>query len=177
MPSKSRVLERVILHVHREMALAASKRDALRHRPARERAVALEPKVVVKTSRGVPLDHETRVRARRLASPNGSGVFPGRRFRRYSSRLTCGLSPEAQRVLYQLAARCAFSLLRPNYGPGISLWKVGKTVKGLGEASTPMTRYFARRSPPPFVRVEGLDLLECSENALLEELRGRIGVA
>ena len=50
--------------------------------------------------------------------PKGSGVFPGRRLRRYSSRLTCGLSPEAQRVLYQLAARSAFSLLRPHNEAG-----------------------------------------------------------
>ena len=88
-------------------------RDALRHRPARERAVALEPEVVVETPRGVPLDHEAWALAAsafpRRTAPASSR---GRRLRRYSSRLTCGLSPEAQHVLYQPAARCAFSLLR-----------------------------------------------------------------
>ena len=64
-------------------------RDALRNRPACERAVALEPEVVVEARRIVPLDDEDRllrIGARdRASSPvNGSGVVSGSRFRRYS---------------------------------------------------------------------------------------------
>ena len=55
-----RVLERVVLDVHREMTLSAPERDALRHGPARERTVALEPEVVVEPPRRVPLDDEPR---------------------------------------------------------------------------------------------------------------------
>ena len=76
------VLERVILHVHREVPLTASERDSLRHRPARERAVALEPKVVVQAPRIVSLDHESGFRARpsrlseRLRRLPGSALAP-----------------------------------------------------------------------------------------------------
>ena len=52
------VLERVILDVHREMALALAQRNPLRYRPARESAVSLEPEVVVEATRVVALDHE-----------------------------------------------------------------------------------------------------------------------
>ena len=54
------VFERMVLDVHREMALALAQRDSLRHRPARESAVSLEPEVVVEATRVVPLDHEAR---------------------------------------------------------------------------------------------------------------------
>src|SRR5262249_41464758 len=55
-----RVLERVVLDVHRERALARLERDPLRDGPARERAVALEPEVVVEPARVVALDDEDR---------------------------------------------------------------------------------------------------------------------
>ena len=51
-------------------------RDALRHRPARQRTVALEPEVVVEAPRGVPLDHEARRARSQPRIPNGSGVLP-----------------------------------------------------------------------------------------------------
>ena len=56
-----RVLERMVLDVHGEVALARLERDALRHRPARERTVPLEPEVVVEPPRSVPLDDEDRL--------------------------------------------------------------------------------------------------------------------
>ena len=59
-----RVLERMILDVHGERALAAAQRHAPRQCPAREHAVALEPQVVVQAPRDVTLDDEDRVSAR-----------------------------------------------------------------------------------------------------------------
>jgi hypothetical protein len=50
----------VVLDVHGEMPLAPPKRNPLRHRPARERAVPLEPEVVVQTPCGVALYDEAR---------------------------------------------------------------------------------------------------------------------
>ena len=55
-----RVLERVVLDVHRERLGAALERNALRDGPRREHAVALEPEVVVEAARGVLLDDEDR---------------------------------------------------------------------------------------------------------------------
>ena len=78
---EGRVLERVVLDVDGQLPLARLQRDALRHRPARERAVALEPEVVVEPPRVVPLDDEDRTFPR-FFDPNGSGVFFGSRFRR-----------------------------------------------------------------------------------------------
>src|SRR6267154_2448891 len=46
-----RVVERVILDVYREHTLARLERHALRHGPGGERAVSLEPEVVVETPR------------------------------------------------------------------------------------------------------------------------------
>ncbi len=77
-----RVVERVILDVDGEMALACPKRDTFRHRPARERTVPLEPKVVVETARGVPLHDETRrcdiavILAEGLRGLPGSALLP-----------------------------------------------------------------------------------------------------
>src|SRR4029450_6210999 len=58
-----RVVERVVLDVHREVLLPRLHRHALRHRPARERAVHLEPEVVVQPRGVVPLHDEDRVLA------------------------------------------------------------------------------------------------------------------
>src|SRR5205814_6207582 len=62
---EARVLERMVLDVDGEMLLARLERHALRHRPARERAVALEAEVVVEAPRVVALDDEDRL----LAAP------------------------------------------------------------------------------------------------------------
>ena len=118
------VLERMVLHVHREVALSAPERDSLRHSPARERAVPLEPEVVVEATRVMPLDHEPRRSPFFRLLPNGSGVFPGRRLRRYSSRLTCGLSPPAQRFLHGCDSDPTSSLLRGVSIRGIILWNL-----------------------------------------------------
>src|SRR5207249_2918866 len=58
---EGRVVERVILDVDGEVLLALLERHALRHRPARERAVALEPEVVMEPPRVVALNDEDRL--------------------------------------------------------------------------------------------------------------------
>ncbi len=85
---EGRVLERMVFDVNSEVLLAGLERHAFRHGPARERAVALEAKVVVERPRLVTLDDEDR-RALSGARPPGrgravfgSGVFPGVRLRR-----------------------------------------------------------------------------------------------
>ena len=75
------VVERMVLDVHRQMTFARPQRQALRHRPARERAVPLEPKVVVQPPRVVALDHEER-RAAGFASTERLRRPPGSRLRR-----------------------------------------------------------------------------------------------
>ena len=68
------VVHRVVLDVHGEVADRRVERDALRHRPAREHAVDLEPEVVVEPPGPVALDHEPRlVRRTAAATPAGSG--------------------------------------------------------------------------------------------------------
>ena len=57
---EGRVVERVVLDVDGERALAGLERHALRHGPGGERAVALEPEVVVEAARVVALDDEDR---------------------------------------------------------------------------------------------------------------------
>ena len=83
------VVERVVLDVHGEVALPGLERDPLRHRPARERAVALEAEVVVEPARVVALNDEERSRRSPRLPPNGSGVAPFVRLPSYSrSRAT-----------------------------------------------------------------------------------------
>ena len=74
---KCRVLERVVLDVHGEMALARLERHALGHGPARERAVALEAEVVVEPPRVVALHDEDRIAGgpARLAERLGGRTF------------------------------------------------------------------------------------------------------
>jgi len=64
-----RVLERVILDVHGERALAGPQRHAARERPAAQDAVVLEAEVVVQPAGRVALDDEDRAAA--LAPPLG----------------------------------------------------------------------------------------------------------
>src|SRR5262249_13795096 len=67
------VFERMVLHVHREMALPFAERDPLRHRPARERAVSLEAEVIVEPPRRVALDDKAQVGGRRCRGPERLG--------------------------------------------------------------------------------------------------------
>ena len=69
----------MILDVHGERALAGLERHALRHRPRGERAVALEPEVVVQPPGVVALDDEDRLLARALAgAETAPASSPGR---------------------------------------------------------------------------------------------------
>src|SRR5262249_34462720 len=70
-----RVLERVILDVHRERTCARLERDALRHRPRRQRAVPLETKVVVEPAGVVPLHDEDRFLPPLLAAERLGGLL------------------------------------------------------------------------------------------------------
>ena len=71
------VLERMILDVNGEMPLAAPQRNALRHRPARQRAVSLETKVVVQPTSVVALDDEAGLRRTPLLRAERLGRLPG----------------------------------------------------------------------------------------------------
>ena len=105
-PLEVAVLQRVVLDVHGEVPLAAPERDALRDRPARERAVALEPEVVVQAARGVPLDDEARPVARTpCALPKGSGVLPGVRRAPVLVEAHLWIVASTQRFLHQLHCR------------------------------------------------------------------------
>ena len=53
-----RVLERMVLDLHREMLLSGLERNAFRHRPGGEGAVTLEAEVVMEPPGVVPLDDE-----------------------------------------------------------------------------------------------------------------------
>src|SRR5204862_2468243 len=65
---EGRVLERMILDVHREMLLAGLERHAFRNGPRREHAVPLEAKVAVQAPRVVPLHDEDRLLFRPLTA-------------------------------------------------------------------------------------------------------------
>src|SRR5206468_13122952 len=60
---EGRVVERMVLHVHREVLLTRLEGNALRYRPAGERPAPLEAEVVVETPRVVALDDEDRLLA------------------------------------------------------------------------------------------------------------------
>jgi hypothetical protein len=76
---ESRVLERVVLDVYGEVLRPRLRRHPLRHRPAREHAVALETEVVVEPPCIVPLDDEDRRLPPRAAPAVGERL--GRRLR------------------------------------------------------------------------------------------------
>ena len=103
---EGRVVERVVLDVDGERALARLERHALRHRPARERAVALEPEVVVEPPRVVPLDDEDRPLPARL--PRRAGRLRRRR-RGIGSGVRCGV---ALAPVVAVRSRFGTSLLR-----------------------------------------------------------------
>ena len=77
---EARVLDRVVLDVDGEVLLSGLEGNALRDRPRRERAVALEPEVVVEPPRVVPLDDEDRAAVAsvgRLARRTAPASAPG----------------------------------------------------------------------------------------------------
>lgn len=53
-----RVVERMVLHMHRQTLVLAVHRRALGHRPAPQHAAMLQPEIPVQPSRGMLLDHE-----------------------------------------------------------------------------------------------------------------------
>jgi hypothetical protein len=65
------IVERVVFDVDGERPLPRLERNALRHRPARERAVALESEVVMEPPRVVALDDEDRLLPSFLRLPEG----------------------------------------------------------------------------------------------------------
>ena len=65
------VLERVVLDVHGQRLVPGADRDPLGHRPAGQRALALEPEVVVQPARRVALDDEDRRAAPAVAAREG----------------------------------------------------------------------------------------------------------
>ena len=138
-----RVVERMVLDVDGQMALAGGQRQPFGTAQLGERAVALEPEVVVQPPRVMALDDEDRRPAAAAPPPNGSGVRAGSRLPRYASRLTAhdrrqrGTGSGRSTVVhlfvlgggYQPALNITitdglFSLLRGHFGPGISLWIV-----------------------------------------------------
>ena len=84
-----RVVEGVVLDVHREVTLARPEREPFRDGPAREGAVPLEPQVVVEPPGVVALDHEDR----RLA-----GGVAAERLRRL---LRVALSPVVAKIRHR----------------------------------------------------------------------------
>ena len=70
------VLERVVLDVHRQVALAGVEGEPLRNCPAHQHTVDLEPEVVVQATRPVALHHEPRaVGVGSVTAPLLSGGF------------------------------------------------------------------------------------------------------
>ena len=76
LPFERCVVERVVLDVHGEVLLAGFERHALRHGPARERAVALETEVVMQPARIVALhDEDWFLRPPRLRTERFRGLL------------------------------------------------------------------------------------------------------
>src|SRR5262249_24102742 len=63
------VFERMILHLHGEALVGGVEARALGHRPALERAVELEPEIVMEMAGCVLLDHEGQIRRSAPAGP------------------------------------------------------------------------------------------------------------
>ena len=95
-----RVVERVVLDVHGEVALPGLERDALGDGPARERAVALEAEVVVEPARVVALHDEDRARPAGRARRTARGSCPCSACAR-----TPAVAPRRKHARDRLAAR------------------------------------------------------------------------
>ena len=122
------VVERVILDVDGEMPLPFAKRDALRNRPARQSAVAFEPKVVVEPPRIVSLNDEAELVPRRppgLRTALESSLDDACGDTRRCSPVDC--RPKRNAFFTKRLQDALFPCSDRIHGPGISLWKVGKT--------------------------------------------------
>src|SRR5439155_6255689 len=111
LPRERRVVEGMVLDVDGEVLLSGLERYTLRHCPARQRTVSLEPEVVVKTPRIVTLDDEDRLLRSALLRAEGLGrllgvalalvlgELLGHRFTKlYASRWACASSAFAPRT-------------------------------------------------------------------------------
>ena len=99
----------MVLDVDGEVTLTGLERDPVRHRPARERAVALEPEVVVEPARVVALNDEDRLaralsralerlrRGLRIALAAVFGKLLGHRIARRFGPRPGGLHPRSER--------------------------------------------------------------------------------
>src|SRR5688572_7430701 len=103
-------------------------------------------------------------------SSNGSGVFPGVRLRRYSWRLTCGLSPSSQRVIHQpddlrrKALHLAYTATGDKPVEGVE-----SPLSGGQDAHDPV---LLAPTSTPLVRIGRLDLLERLQNRVFQQFRG-----
>ena len=166
-PLEVEVLDRMVLHVHREVAHLRVERHALRHRPAHEHAVDLEPEVVVESAGAVALHHEPRCTGRGRRRPAGSGVArspacrgtgsaPGPRFSTAprpvlprSVRNAAGRHPVACRMARRhprrLQTTCATMKARDRSRSGAAA-----TLGAIANAeAVPSTPERARPRPPP----------------------------
>ena len=150
-----RVLDRVVLDVDGEVLLAGLERHALRHRPGRERAVALEAEVVVEPPRVVALDDEDRLRRFRRERPRVEGL--GRLLRvalppvlleahlwKPCLRPRLGIGPAIENMICKRPGfteeafpqaggptlEAGFTGLESYSGPGKRLWILGKAAAG-----------------------------------------------
>src|SRR4030095_9968131 len=112
-----RVIERMVLDVHRHPLVGRVEARALGHRPALQRALELEPEVVVQTAGGVLLDHErerwadARLAALRLAGDAEVALLEVGR-ERFHGRVAATVVPRAPGRGATMAAtprrRCPF---------------------------------------------------------------------
>ena len=125
-----RVVQRVILDVHGEMAASRRERQPFRHRPAEQHPVPLEPEVVVEAASLMPLNDEAREPARRTSSE------------RLGRRLRIALAPVLARrhgwppgsrggeePFKELSSPGKDACIPGVFGQGISLWKVWRAVR------------------------------------------------
>ena len=100
---KGRIVERMVFHVNRQPLVVRIQRRPLRYRPAFQRAVYLQPKVVMQPGGVVPLHHKNGVKPRACAT---AGV----------ADLAFGLNSNLE-----VAFRAVFDELI--HGPVVSPWR------------------------------------------------------
>ncbi len=118
---EGRVRERVVLDVDGEVLRAGLERHALRDRPAGERAVSLEPEVVVEPASIMALNHEDR----RLAA-----AALGERLRRLAARsLALVVLQRRHETAPSLSSTTDIRTCLGRYsGQGKSLWNLWKVT-------------------------------------------------